>query len=378
MPEDRRLRGLRVLMTADAVGGVFNYALNLAAELCRRGSSVTIACMGPPPSAEQRAEAERIPGLRLLSGDFALEWADNAWPDVDRAGDWLLSVARDTRPDLIHLNGFTHASLPWPAPVLIVAHSCVQSWWRAVFGTNAPPQYDIYRQRVRQGLHAAQAVVAPSASLLAALYSCYGQFEHATVIPNGVPLAQYFPRPKRQFFLAAGRVWDEAKNLRLVAKAAPALPWPVAVAGDGALSELGGCLQHLGRLPSKRLAQLMSEAPVFLHPARYEPFGLAPLEAALSGAALVLGAIDSLQEIWGDCALYVSPDDASELQRAATRLADDPVLRHGLAKRAQRRGRAFSLDLMTDRYTALYRALLGSAVHGTAFHDPPPAVQAEA
>ena len=105
----------------------------------------------------------------------------------------------------------------------------------------------------------------------------------------------------------------------------------------------------------------MSEASVFLHPARYEPFGLAPLEAALSGAALVLGNIDSLREIWGATAIYVSPDDEAELLRAAHRLADDPVFRHALAKQSQERARAFSVELMADRYVALYRGLM---LHG--------------
>jgi len=365
-------------MTADAVGGVFNYALNLSSELCQRGASVTIACMGPAPSQDQRSEAERVPRLRLLNREFALEWADDAWADVDRAGDWLLSLARETQPDVIHVNGFSHGSLAWPAPAVVVAHSCVLSWWRAVFGEEAPPKYDAYRQRVLRGLHAAQAVVAPSASLLCALHAAYGPFEHGRVIPNGVSLAHYFPRPKRQFFLAAGRVWDEAKNLRLLADAAPSLPWPVAVAGEGIFSAPEGTVQHLGRLPSRRLLQLMSEAPVFLHPARYEPFGLAPLEAALSGAALVLGAIDSLQEIWQDTALYVSPDDVRELVRAATRLADDPVLRHGLAKRAQRRARAFSTGRMADRYTSLYEELLGSPSHNSAPCDAPSVAQVSA
>ena len=33
-------------------------------------------------------------------------------------------------------------------------------------------------------------------------------------------------------------------------------------------------------------------------PARYEPFGLSILEAALSGCALVLGDLPSLRELW--------------------------------------------------------------------------------
>ena len=59
------LRGLRVLMTTDAVGGVFSYALNLTRELCRRGAQVVLACMGPEPKPDQRAELQAVSGLRL-------------------------------------------------------------------------------------------------------------------------------------------------------------------------------------------------------------------------------------------------------------------------------------------------------------------------
>jgi glycosyltransferase involved in cell wall biosynthesis len=94
-----------------------------------------------------------------------------------------------------------------------------------------------------------------------------------------------------------------------------------------------------------------------VHPARYEPFGLAPLEAACSGAALVLGRIDSLREIWGEDALYVEPDDAAELCAAVTRLVEDPILRHRSAARAEARARGMSSRRMADAYTALYLEL---------------------
>ena len=114
----------------------------------------------------------------------------------------------------------------------------------------------------------------------------------------------------------------------------------------------------------------MSEAPVFLHPARYEPFGLAPLEAALSGAALVLGRIDSLLEIWGQAALYVSTDDPSELAHTATRLADDQSLRHSLASKAELRARELSSAAMAEGYADLYRRVMAEAHHPSVAAQP--------
>ena len=52
----------------------------------------------------------------------------------------------------------------------------------------------------------------------------------------------------------------------------------------------------------------MGRAAIYALPARYEPFGLSILEAALSGCALVIGDIPSLREIWADAALFVPSD----------------------------------------------------------------------
>jgi glycosyltransferase involved in cell wall biosynthesis len=60
----------------------------------------------------------------------------------------------------------------------------------------------------------------------------------------------------------------------------------------------------------------------------------------------VLGDIASLREIWGDAALYVSPNDPKALQSALTRLIDDAPLRTRLARRARARALHFSAERM--------------------------------
>jgi len=124
----------RVLLTADTVGGVWTYAVDLARGLSARGVEVALATMGAPLSDAQRETAERIPGLLVFESGFRLEWMEDPWRDVERAGDWLLGLEARFGPDLVHLNGYAHAALPWSAPKLVVAHSCVLSWWSAVKG----------------------------------------------------------------------------------------------------------------------------------------------------------------------------------------------------------------------------------------------------
>src|SRR5215211_1611238 len=113
----------RVLMTADAVGGVWTYALELIRAL--PDHQFALAVMGPRMSDGQQAEAKALPNVTLFSSTYALEWMDGPWEQVDRSAQWLLGIAAEFKPDVIHLNGYSHAVLPFGAPVLIVAHSCV-------------------------------------------------------------------------------------------------------------------------------------------------------------------------------------------------------------------------------------------------------------
>jgi glycogen synthase len=143
---------LRILMTADTVGGVWTYALELARALAPRDVRVDLATMGDRPTPAQRREAREVPGLELFESSFRLEWMEAPWDDVARAGEWLLGLEERLRPDVVHLNGFAHGALPWRAPVLVVGHSCVLSWWQAVRGCPAPPEWDQYRAAARAGL----------------------------------------------------------------------------------------------------------------------------------------------------------------------------------------------------------------------------------
>jgi glycogen synthase len=351
----------RVLMTADAVGGVWDYALQLAEGLGTCGVEVTLATMGPLPRDDQRAAAREVPGLRLVESDYRLEWAEHPWDDVARAGSWLLELEAQAQPDIVHLNGYAHGALAWSAPAVVVAHSCVCSWWSAVRGAEAPEEWAAYRRAVREGLGAATAVVAPSAAMLHALSAHYG-FVSGTVVPNGRDAAQFLTGPKEPLVLSAGRLWDEAKNVAALAAIAHGLPWPVALAGEtqNAPGEPvpDGSVEHLGRLSSADLRGWMGRASIYAMPARYEPFGLSILEAGLSGCALVLGDIPSLREHWDGAAAFVAPDDREALRRAIESLIDSPARRSELGRRARERGQEFTVGRMADAYRRLYEGLL--------------------
>lgn len=356
----------RVLMTADTVGGVWTYALELARALAPHGVEVTLATLGAPLSDAQWAEARALRNLSVEESRFALEWMDDPWDDVRASGDWLLSLEARVRPDVVHLNGYAHGALPWSRKPLVVGHSCVLSWWRAVKGEEAPGRYARYHQAVSAGLRAAGRVVAPSLAMLDALRVHYGPLPSAQVIYNARSAEDFPPGAEREpFILSAGRLWDEAKNVAALEAAAPRLDWPVKVAGD-ARHPNGSRVESLhvemlGLLPPPELARWMRRASVYALPARYEPFGLSALEAALSGCALVLGDIPSLREVWGaGAALFVPPDDVGALVEALESLRRDVSLRDGLAARARARALTYTPRRMAADYLSVYAALTGA------------------
>ena len=352
----------RVLMTADAVGGIWTYALELARVLGTHGTEVALAVMGPPPSASQLAEAARLPNVNLHEGGYALEWMDDPWNEVEQAGQWLLSLADRFSPDVIHLNGYGHAALPWARPVLVAAHSCVLSWWSAVYGDAAPASYQEYQRRVRVGLAAADLVVAPTAAMLGALEQHYGRIAQGWVIHNARDFDGFTPAPKLPKVLVAGRAWDQAKNLAALNAAAPRIDWPVYLAGDCRHPNGGSAnlvnIHRLGILTADAMRAQLAESAIYALPARYEPFGLSALEAGLCGCALVLGNIPSLREVWGDAATFVEPDDTAGLAGAINRLIADGDWRREMGRRARTRALGYTLSEMAEQYLAAYRLCL--------------------
>jgi len=360
-PEREPARPRRILMTADTVGGVWTYAMDLCRPLTEYGVQVALATMGAPLSRSQRAEAGRIPNLQVYESRFALEWMDDCWGDVQKAGEWLLELESLLHPDVVHLNGYCHGSLPWQVPSVVVAHSCVLSWWKSVHGTVVPGKWSRYAEEVARGLEGADVVVAPSRSMLETLKKTYSVVGDMRAIYNGRSGNHFRPGPKQEYVFSAGRLWDEAKNIGLLAEVSNELSWPVAVAGESRAPD-GRKLafrnvRMLGQLSPRDLGKWLSGAGIFALPAKYEPFGLCVLEAALSGCALVLGDIPTLHEIWGDAAVYVSPNDFKGLSSAINRLASDPEKRLEMGARALGRAQRYTAEAMACNYLELYTEL---------------------
>lgn len=356
---------MKVLMTADTVGSVWTYAMDLCRALEGHGVKVMLATMGPAPTPGQREQARSCPNVRLRESCYALEWMEDPWNDVRDASTWLLRLRDELNPDVVHLNGYCHASLDWQRPVLVAAHGCLLSRWEAVTGEPAPGSLASYRKMVSEGIRSADMVVAPTAAMLEAVQRHYGKVQRPRVIANGRDPSLYAPGPKRKVVLSTGQLGNEAHHLASLQKAAEMVRWPIEVAGGSEQPDEGQQawrgMKMLGELPPEQLARAYACASIYALPAKYEPSGMASVEAALSGCALVLGDIPSQRETWGDAAMYVSPDDPGGLASAINGLIADNPRRAGMALVAWRRAMMYSARQMANRYVGAYRELIGGS-----------------
>jgi glycosyltransferase involved in cell wall biosynthesis len=322
-----------------------------------------LAIMGPSPSDAQRAAAAAIPGVEIADTGLALDWLAEDGASLRRAAEAIRQLGHDTAADIVQLNTpALAAETQFDTPVVAVQHSCVATWWEAVHGTNLPEDFAWRTELNRAGLHAADAVVTPTAAFGEAVRRRYGLAETPRTVHNGRTPPDVPTGAPHDFVFTAGRLWDEGKNLGTIDAAARTIAVPVRAAGP--LKGPNGAevifehLHCLGALEEAELARWLSARPVFVSAALYEPFGLAVLEAASAGCPLVLSDIPTFRELWNDVAIFVSPRDEEGFTRAIAGLVGDDFERAVLGRAARERAARFTPDAMAAQMASLYRALL--------------------
>lgn len=362
----------RILLTADAVGGVWHYAVDLAGSLGPWGCEVVLALLGPAPDERKRAGMSAMPHVRLIETCLELDWLARDATAIEAASRNIAELAGDLGADIAQLNMPSLASSGrFGMPIVAVAHSCVASWWEAVAGGAMPDDFTWRSRLVHAGLHRAAEVVAPSRAFAETTRRIYGLARTPAVVHNG---RAFRPLPRARlhdFVFTAGRLWDRGKNLALLDRAAARLCIPVKAAGatcgpHGERIELQN-IKTLGEVGGKAVAGCLASRPIFVSTARYEPFGLAVLEAAQAGCALILSDIPTFRELWGGAALFIDPDDLDGLLDAIERVAGDISLRLELGDEARRCARRYTVEAMAAEMTAIYGR---NATRPLAFRDP--------
>ena len=173
--------------------------------------------------------------------------------------------------------------------------------------------------------------------------------------------------------LSVGRLLDAGKQVFLLTQHAH--PVPVCIVGaeqtvpvprvpiraDVKVSTDQNCVAIRGPQTEAQLRALYSRAAVYAATSRYEPLGMAALDAAFSRCAIVANDIPSFREVWGDAALYFRTNNAGSLAEILRQLDSDRALRHAYADRAYTRARErFTTKRMIDEYLELYRSLVSA------------------
>lgn len=350
----------RVLMTVDAVGGVWRYGLDLTSGLRSKGVETVFAGLGPRPSDAQRREAEAIGKLVWL--EAPLDWTAESEASLKRVPDLIADLAVREGAELLHLNLPSQAAgLDAAVPVVVVSHSCVVTWFAGVRGHAVPDDWQWHYRLNRNGFDRADAVLAPSRSHAVMLQQAYGPIDGLQVVYNASRVA---PREgeRENFVFAAGRWWDEGKNGALLDAAAEHIAWPVVMAGassgpNGQHLPLQNVI-HRGELSHAEVMALTARAAIVVSPSVYEPFGLAVLEAARLGRALVLSDIPTYRELWDGAALFADPRDPDAFADAVNRLSQDSPLRGMLGRQALSRSGNFTAEAQSQTVMRIYANLL--------------------
>jgi len=354
---------LRVVINADPASAAWRYSLDLARGLSRLGHESVLALTGPAPRGEQIRAATAIPGLRLVDTGLAPDSLPEGEASLVHAAEAIADLAAEAQADIVQLNTPELAALAdFGRPVVAVLHNCLASWWEAVQGSALPADFAWRTELVANGLHAAEITVTPTAAFGAEVKRHHGlgstprtvhYGRSPLAVPSGVP---------HDFVFTSGRLWDEGKNLGLLDAAAGRIGVPVRaagpLAGPNGSQVMFDNIHCLGPLDDVELGRWLSARPVFVSAALYEPFGLAVLEAASAGCALVLSDIPTFRELWDEVAIFVDPRDEDGFARAIGDLAGDDFERAVLGRAAKERATLYTPDAMAAQMANLYRGLL--------------------
>ena len=360
---------MHILITADTLGGVWTYTLELVTGLVRRGDRVTLVSFGDIPTAAQTQWMEGLANLDYRPTAFKLEWMLDSEADMEASSQYLLALIQESRPDLLHFSQFYYGAINCDVPRIVVAHSDVVSWWMSVH-RHSPPETDWlrwYRQVVARGLREATSVVAPSRWMLEQIELHYGKPASACVIHNGRTPALFNPYiSKKETTVTLGRLWDSGKNVSLLLR--QQMPGAVHIVGCDRHPELQThafvaetIRPNISLDPQqddRQIVQTLARAGVYAATSQYEPFGLAPVEAALSRCAIVASDIPSFRELWEGAAIFFRNNDPESLSLALESLQRDRGFRLNQGNIAFRHARQhFTADRMVAAYRNLYQSV---------------------
>ena len=351
----------RVLLTADAVGGVWTFALELARGLADQGVETLLAVLGtrpgrgaaaggvrgPGPAAGAHRPAARVagPGRALRRGrPPAAPGAGARVPPRHRPRQRLpRGGGRLRRPGAAHrplLRQDLVAGLPRRRPAARVGRStrpaCARAWRRPTRSPPPPPR-----------------TLPPSPAL-------WDPLPPARVVPNGLDLPSPPPACAGPWSWPPGACGTRRRGSR----ASP--PSPHGCPGRSRsrarrppARPARACTTSAGwrrRTCTPAWRRRRSSPP----PPATSPSASASWRPRTQGCALVLGELPSLVELWKGAARFVPPGEPEALLAALQELIADTSARERLADAARERAALYTRARMTEGYLGLYGDLLAA------------------
>lgn len=228
-----------------------------------------------------------------------------------------------------------------------------------------------FRDRAVELLESAAVLLPNSRAEQAEIESRFGVRRLTVIVPNAADTSTFgpptHPAPPRAGVLCVGRLEPRKNQLALI-EALRGTGIPLTLVGQtGRFSGAYGrrCrraadanVRFVGPQPPAELARFYHAARVHACVSWYETPGLASLEAALCGCALVVTPGGSTREYFGDEAAYAEPDSL-----ASIRAAVEQALTHGPSPGlAERVARQYTWDAAAAATAEAYRLALTTSV----------------
>lgn len=121
-------------------------------------------------------------------------------------------------------------------------------------------------------------------------------------------------------------------------------------------------VRFFGFVPFETLRVFYSAATAFVFPSLYEGFGMPPLEAMASGTPVVCSGNGALQEVVGDAAVLVNPENVFDIARGIREVLADDSLRQSLITRGLQQARNFHWDLTAKSVLEVYKNAISGKI----------------
>jgi D-inositol-3-phosphate glycosyltransferase len=376
-------------------GGMNVYMRELGRALAARGARLDIFTRRQ--ASDVADVVEYAPGARVIHIDAGPHRHVDKYDILDYLPDFACGIQRfraltGASYDLIHSHYWLSGRLGllfadrWGVPMVSTFHTLAQLKNR-VAETAAEREQAVRYEIERRTMAGSDRIVALTAVDRQQMLRHYGQQAPIVVIPGGVDLERFSPRPKA---VARGRLGlrPEQKVVLFVGRIQRLKGLEVLLRAFARLNELdaellivGGRpgttpesreinrLQHLagklgiaqrtrfvGAVPHEELPVYYSAADVSGMPSSYESFGLVAVESLACGTPVVATRVGGLTSIVrdGETGLLVPWRDADLFAERLLQVLQDDGLRQQLAAQARASVLNYGWGRIADEHVALY------------------------